>query len=219
MTDAPARSPDRRARTLLNAGSGPPSPRRLYPGFAGAEWNEVTLDINPAAETDFVGSVADLRELFDVDSFDAVWSSHNVEHLYAHEVVPALQEFRRVLKPWGFALITCPDLEAAAGLLVTHGLDHQAYHSPAGPISVRDIIFGYGRSIAAGDLFMAHHTGFTRDSLGRAALEAGFAEARVGIGDRTDLWAVLMMPEADDADIRDCLESREGSILFPSNDT
>ncbi len=219
MIDAPGRPTDGRARTVLNAGSGPPSPRRLYAGFSNPGWNEVTLDINPAAETDFVGSVADMRDLFDVDSFDAVWSSHNLEHLHAHEVVPALEEFRRVLKPSGFALITCPDLEAAAGLLVAHGLDHQAYTSPAGPITVRDIVFGHARSIASGDAFMAHNTGFTCDSLGRAAVEAGFAEARVGIGDRTDLWAVLMMPAADGAAVRAGLDAREALILFPPNET
>lgn len=215
MDDDVTRPVTSRLRTVLNAGSGPPSPRRLYPGFDDPDWREVTLDINPAAATDFVGSVTDMRHLFEVASFDAIWSSHNIEHLHAHEVVPALEEFRRVLKPSGFALITCPNLEAAAVLLAAHGLDHKAYDSPAGPITVRDIVFGYGRAIASGDTFMAHNTGFTRDSLGGAAVAAGFAEARVGIGDRTDLWAALLMPHADPGAVEACLDDREAEILFP----
>lgn len=211
MNDAAVPPPPRR---LLNAGSGPPSPRRLYAGFNGASWREITLDINAAAGTDYVGSVADMRQLFEEASFDAIWSSHNIEHLHAHEVVPSLQEFRRVLKPTGFALITCPDLEAVAAKLVAHGLDHHVYDSPAGPITVRDMLFGYGRSIAAGDHFMAHNTGFTCESLGRAALDAGFTEARVGVGDRHDLWAALMMPKTDPAEIRASLTVREALILF-----
>ena len=43
-------------------------------------------------------------------SVDAVFSSHNIEHLYPHEVPLALKEFMRVLKPDGFVLMTCPDL-------------------------------------------------------------------------------------------------------------
>jgi predicted SAM-dependent methyltransferase len=37
---------------------------------------------------------------------DALYSSHNIEHVFAHEVVPTLKEFRRVLKPDGFVVIT-----------------------------------------------------------------------------------------------------------------
>ena len=33
---------------------------------------------------------------------DAVFSSHNIEHLYAHEVAEALSEFKRVLNEDGF---------------------------------------------------------------------------------------------------------------------
>ncbi len=206
-------------KVVLNAGSGPPSPRRLYPGFGRNGWREVTLDIDPAAQTDYVGSVTDMRALFQVGIFDAIWSSHNIEHLHAHEVVPALQEFCRVLKPNGFALVTCPDLEAAVAKLLSHGLDHQVYTSPAGPITVRDMIFGYGHSIASGNRFMAHNTGFTCESLGRAALDAGFAEARVGSGSGHDLWAAFLMPHADEADVRACLAAHEVAILFPPPET
>ena len=46
------------------------------------------------------------------ESLDAVFSSHNIENLYPHEVPVALSEFLRVLKPDGFVVITCPDLQS-----------------------------------------------------------------------------------------------------------
>jgi len=47
--------------------------------------------------------------------------------LRAHEVPLALAEFKRVLKPDGFALITLPELEAVASLVLDQGLDEVAY--------------------------------------------------------------------------------------------
>jgi predicted SAM-dependent methyltransferase len=99
---------------VLNAGGGPRSPRALHGFFADGSWEEVRLDINPDVKPDVVGSIIDMRNVIADASFDAVWSSHNLEHLYAHEVRPALREFRRILKRDGFALITTPDLEMVA---------------------------------------------------------------------------------------------------------
>lgn len=94
-------------------------------------------------------------------SFDAVWCSHILEHLYAHEVPAALGEFQRVLKTDGFALIACPDLETVAALIVSDGVDSEAYRSSAGPITPLDMLFGHSASLAQGQLHMAHNTGFT----------------------------------------------------------
>ena len=43
-------------------------------------------------------------------SVDAVYSSHNIEHPFPHEVPIALAELYRVLKPDRFVLLTRPDL-------------------------------------------------------------------------------------------------------------
>ena len=209
-------SPERSDKKVLNAGAGPRSPRRLHPIFTDGAWHEVALDIDPTTEPDQIGSVTDMRAFFPDASFDAVWSSHNIEHLYAHEVPIALREFRRVLKRDGFALITCPDLEAAAEHLLRHGLDHKVYDSPAGPIVVHDMIFGHGASIEAGNTFMAHNCGFTADGLGDAALRAGFAEAHVGKGSAFDLWAVFLMPDADRSALSALLERSYASFLLPA---
>jgi SAM-dependent methyltransferase len=149
-----------------------------------------------------VSSITDLRSSFVPQSFDAIWSSHTLEHLYAHEVPAALVEFKRVLKPDGFALITSPDLEAVASLILDHGLDHVAYTSPAGPITPLDMLFGHSDSIASGHLYMAHKTGFTCASLGRHFVDAGFPVVLVN-RQQFDRWALGLMQEPDRSGIQD----------------
>lgn len=178
-------------KLVLNAGSGAPGPNSLHGCFRGPGWRELRLDLDPGVKPDVLGSVTDLRGLFADGTFDAVWSSHNIEHLYDHEVGPALGEFHRVLKPDGFAVITCPDLECVAELLIERGLDGKAYDAPIGPITVHDMLFGHGGSVAAGNGLMAHRTGFTQERLGFRATGAGFVDVRVGRGSGFDLWAVL----------------------------
>ena len=69
-------------------------------GFNTPEWHELRLDIDPSVGPDVVGTMTDMAEVIS-ESVDAIFSSHNLEHLEAHEVPVALQEFRRVLKPDG----------------------------------------------------------------------------------------------------------------------
>jgi SAM-dependent methyltransferase len=183
-------------KRVLNAGSGPASARQLHPSFQRRLWQEVRFDIDPQAKPDVVGSITDMSGLVASESFDAVWSSHSLEHLYAHEVSTALQEFRRILKPEGFALITSPDLEAVVSLVLRYGVDHVAYVSPMGPITPLDMMFGHSGSIARGNTFMAHHTGFTCASLGQLLLQAGFSIALVK-REGLDLWALALREMAD----------------------
>jgi ubiquinone/menaquinone biosynthesis C-methylase UbiE len=160
----------------------------LHATFRDPEWKEVRLDIDPLVEPDIVASIENLH-MVQNDSVDAVWSSHNLEHLHAHQVPPALKEFRRVLKREGFALITVPDLQQVAGMIAADKLDEQAYVSPAGPVTPLDMIYGYRPLVASGHAFMAHRTGFTRKTLGRAILEAGFEMVRLWTDDTFGLWA------------------------------
>ena len=200
-------------KLVLNAGSGWASVN-FHRGFKSDEWRAVRLDINPAAHPDVLGSVTDMHPFFSDASFDAVWSSHNLEHLRAHEVLPTLREFRRILKPTGFVLVTCPNLWTVASLLVEKGLHHVAYQSSAGPITVHDMLFGHSASIAAGDVYMSHNTGFTQESLGDLALEAGFVQAQVGQDNRFNLWALFLMPYADIDIVRRCLMSTDAEFLL-----
>jgi SAM-dependent methyltransferase len=185
---------------VLNVGSGPASRDKLHPAFHGAGWHEIRLDIDRRVRPSLVASTADLGCLRD-RSLDAIWSSHNIEHLFEHDVRSAMAEMARVLRPDGFALITTPDIVKVAAEIAAGRLEETMYLSPAGPISPIDVLFGLRSSIAAGNHFMAHRTGFSAPRLGRLLVEAGFAEARVWDGEGFDLWAIGMMHQADFAGI------------------
>ncbi|MGP0095002.1 MAG: class I SAM-dependent methyltransferase [Xanthobacteraceae bacterium] len=192
----PARASASPPKRFLNAGSGPYSARTLRPLFLPGEWEEIRLDINPKVNPDIVGSIIDLKSQIASASFEALWCSHMLEHLYAHEVPPALSEVHRILKQDGFALITSPDIETAASLIVEHGLHHVAYQSAAGPITPHDILFGHSASIARGNHFMSHKTGFTCARLGELLLDAGFTTVLVK-REKFDLWALALREHAD----------------------
>lgn len=187
VTVAPVPAVEVVQRRVLHVGCGPANPRKLHSTFHEPGWTEVRLDINPDVQPDIIGTMTRMDDVAD-GVMDAVWSSHNIEHLYAHEVGIALKEFLRVLKPGGFILITCPDLQAVAALIAEGKLEDAAYTSPAGPITPLDIVYGYGRSVAAGNTFMAHRTGFTAQTLANAAIKAGFENVRCARGNDFDLW-------------------------------
>ena len=127
-------------------------------------------------------------------SVDAIWSSHNLEHLQRHEVPLALAEFLRVLKPHGLLLLTLPDLQQVARLVAEDRLEESAYVSQSGPITPLDMIFGHTTSLARGNQFMAHRTGFTARSLHKLLIEAGFVEVTLRQGASFDLWATGYKP-------------------------
>jgi ubiquinone/menaquinone biosynthesis C-methylase UbiE len=150
----------------------------VHERFAGQDWHEVRLDIDPGAEPDIVSSIIDMA-VVDEMSVDAVWSSHNIEHVFAHEVPLVLHEFHRVLRPGGMALIATPDLQAAAKLIAMGRLEVALYHTEAGPIMPLDVVYGYGGSIKLGNEFMAHRTGFTAQTLAGKLNDAGFERVAV----------------------------------------
>lgn len=159
---------------VLHVGCGVFAREKLPPLFREPGWQELRLDIDPAVCPDFVSSITDMSVISD-GLVDAVYSSHNVEHLYPHEVPQALKEVRRVLKPSGFLLITLPDLQNVARHIAEGKLEDTLYLSPMGPVAPLDILYGHRPSLKQGNLFMAHHTGFTDNTLASALISAGFA--------------------------------------------
>jgi hypothetical protein len=190
-------------QVFLHVGCGPARKEHTTRAFAGPDWRELRLDIDPSVAPDIVGTMTDMGEV-PSGSVDAVFSSHNIEHLYAHEVLTALGEFVRVLRPEGFLVITCPDLQSVAALIAQDGLMEPAYMSPAGPIAPIDIVFGHRPQIAAGNHFMAHRCGFTRRVLDGALRAAGFPAVAVvaRAAPYFDLWAVASKRQSSDADLR-----------------
>lgn len=196
-------------RTVLHVGCGAANPEKLHRAFRGPEWREVRLDIDPGAKPDIVASITDMAGVKSGE-YEAIYSSHNIEHLYAHEVPAALREFARVLNSDGFALIECPDLQSVAVLVADGKLEDTAYVSPAGPIAPLDMIYGHRGAMSQGNLFMAHRTGFTVQTLGNALIANGFARAIVERNEKAfALWAVGFKTQQSDAQ----LEAHRNALL------
>jgi len=178
--------------TLLHIGCGPKRKDKTTKGFTTPNWTEIRLDIDPSVSPDVTGTMTD-KSAVASESVDAIFSSHNIEHLYPHEVPVALKEFARVLKPEGFAVITCPDLQSVCALVAEDKLSDAAYTSPSGSITPIDIIYGYRPSMSKGNLFMAHRCGFTQRVLDGSLRSCGFpvvASMARGRPPFFDLWAV-----------------------------
>lgn len=98
---------------FLHVGCGKQNKNNLK-GFQ--NWEEVRLDIDPLVNPDIVGSLTDMKGAKS-GNFGAIYSSHNLEHVFPHEVPIVLKEFHRVLEDDGFVVITCPDLQSVGAKL------------------------------------------------------------------------------------------------------
>jgi ubiquinone/menaquinone biosynthesis C-methylase UbiE len=149
-----------------------------------AGWEHVLLDIDPAGNPDIVCDARELQTLA-AASFDSVYCSHNLEHYRRHEVPRVLRGFAHVLRPEGFARVIVPDVGAVMRIVAKHDLDVDdvLYESPAGPITVHDVLYGYGAEIErSGNDWFAHKSGFTARSLGKALHAAGFEHVYSQVG-------------------------------------
>jgi hypothetical protein len=180
-------------KSLFKAGPGTPRVLNVGGGSKSvpipahfAQWEHVLLDVNPAGGVDIALDARRLQEL-PASAFDAVYCSHNLEHYYWHEVPRVVAGFAHVLKEEGFVELRVPDLGAVMAATVGRGLDIEdaLYASPAGAISVRDVLYGFATEIARGNDHYAHKTGFTGRSLGRLLAGAGFGHvyplAEIGV--------------------------------------
>ena len=187
--------------TFLHVGCGHKRKDRTTAGFA--DWKELRFDIDDTVLPDLVGTMTDMSSVASA-SVNAIFSSHNIEHLYPHEVPKALAEFVRVLSDDGFAVITCPDIQSVCALVAEDKLTEPAYTSPAGPISPLDILYGHRASMAQGNLYMAHRCGFTERVLTGTLKTAGFASvASIKRGAPFfDLWALASKTPLSEEEIK-----------------
>jgi protein O-GlcNAc transferase len=171
-----------RGRKVLNVG-GNNKKIPIPPQYDG--WVHVLLDIDPKGNPDVVCDARNLTDLPRGD-YDSVYCSHNLEHYYRHDAERVLAGFLHILKDDGFAYIRVPDMGELMQIVVQRGLDIDdfLYQSPAGPITVSDVIYGYGEEIKkSGHDFYAHKTGFTQKSLKAILSNAGFSFVFVRAGD------------------------------------
>ena len=166
-------------------------------------WQHVLLDIDPRGKPDVVCDARELTTL-PADAYDSVYCSHNLEHYHRHEVRKVLAGFAHVLKPNGFAYIRVPDMGEVMRQVVARNLDidDQLYMSAGGPITVRDVIYGYGIEIEeSGNDFYAHKTGFTQKSLMSVMKSSGFGWVFTGTGN-LEVMAVAFINKPDEAAVK-----------------
>ncbi|MCH2262417.1 MAG: methyltransferase domain-containing protein [Candidatus Thioglobus autotrophicus] len=188
-------------KTFLHVGCGPQNKSSCL-GFNNDNWKEIRFDIDKNVNPDIVGTLTDMK-LVETGSVDAVYSSHNIEHIFPHEVPIALREFYRVLKEDGIVVITCPDLQSAGEAVTQDKLFKTLYEGHDGPVTAFDVLFGHRETTADGNVFMIHKGGFTYSLLDKAFYEAGF-KARVG-GRRPeacDLFLVAFKQKKSDEEIK-----------------
>ena len=183
-------------KKVLNVG-GNSKEIELPPEYA--DFEHLLLDIDPKGAPDILCD-ARLLTTLEAGQFDAIYNSHNLEHYYRHDVQKVLAGFQHVLKDDGFVHIIVPDMHEVMRLTLERGLDIDdvLYQSALGPITVLDVIYGFGSQIEqSGVDFYAHKTGFTEKSLIAALNRAGFAKIYSGINKGTleiHAWAFKNPP-------------------------
>jgi hypothetical protein len=62
---------------------------RTTRGFNTSDWIEIRFDIDPSVNPNLIGTMTDMATVL-ACCVNAIFSNHNIEHLYAHEVPVAL---------------------------------------------------------------------------------------------------------------------------------
>lgn len=164
-------------KTLLNVGCGLSNISELK-GFNNGNWKEIRFDIDKEVKPDILGTLTDMS-LIKTASVDAIYSSYNLDHIYAHEVPIVLKDFYRVLSEDGFVVVRCPDLQTICELIAEDKYLEVIYESPLGPVYPIDVLYGHRGQIEAGNNYMAKKVGFTYSALDASFSAAGF-KARYG---------------------------------------
>ena len=200
-------------RKFLHVGCGPKRKDSTTNVFNTNQWEEYTLDIDPSCSPDFIGTMTDLS-MIENETFDAVYSSHNIEHLYIHEAIEAVKEFRRVLKKTGYVMIICPDLISTCEEIIKKGPYEPLYYlknsqsnelSKESYVSGIDILYGWRSPIQQGNHYMAHKFAYSEKSLTSLFLDAGFK--KVASTSRKSYYDINLIAFKDSSPENDYMEN------------
>ena len=160
-------------KTVLSVGSG--SKKTFMPEYF-KDYTLKTLDINPDVNPDICMDARDLIN-WKGEKFDAVYSSHNLEHFRHHDVIKVLDGMYHVLKDEGFLLLIVPNAYGVIEWMIDNNkdLDAVVYEVPRGVVTVRDMIWGHAGNVRiTPDEWYLHKTGFSPRLLAHAIYDSGF---------------------------------------------
>lgn len=163
--------------SCLHVGCGQAREEHTPPRFNGPRWVHTRVDIDESVNPDIVDDIRTLVKVEDA-SYDAVFSSHNIEHLHSYEVINCLRSFYRVLKPGGALIVHVPDFGLACRLIGAGKGWEKLYDSPVGPIFPIDLVYGH-RGLSAENPYMEHRTGFTKAVLTELLFDTWFSDIQV----------------------------------------
>jgi len=177
-------------------------------------WRHDLLDIDPIGNPDIL---CDARELGKLPSrqYDAIYCSHNLEHYFLHEVPKVLHGFNLQLKQDGFVYIRVPDVRYIISLVHENNLDldDRLYDSLAYPITVSDVLWGFGRQMEqTGKEFFAHKAGFSKHLLSKYLSKSGFRNIYIKCDNKNfEIVAIAFKAEPDN-NLLTYIESSEGFV-------
>jgi hypothetical protein len=150
-------------KILLNIGGGGLSYKNSPATEDLENYRELFVDLNQNSNPDICTNMIDLH-MIPSDSIDCVYSSHALEHIHFHEISRCISEWYRVIKNDGHIRIIVPNLKVPAQMAAEGRIMDKVYDSSIGPILALDMFYGHRDEVGRSE-YMAHKTGFTKESI------------------------------------------------------
>ncbi len=139
--------------------------RKLHVGCGQNHWPEY-MNVDLYSDRADIKAPADNLP-FEDGKYDLIEAHHLLEHLDRDNACETLSEWRRVLSPDGHLFLSCPDIVADFDIL------KESQGNPVLWGAMMEVIYGErGEG-------MAHRYGYSRESLTRLLVEAGFEDVEV----------------------------------------
>jgi|GEM_PF-2100730 len=150
----------------INVGSGGML-KKEYINYDALKWERGGL------QTDIIGNVESISEIFPSDYFTEIICFHVIEHFRMFNALEVLGDFFRLLKPGGKVVIEGPDILGSYEYLVER---------KKSPVAYVDMVFGKEADRLKYGKRMVHRSGWTQDIAKSALTKVGFKVTHTGIG-------------------------------------